>query len=447
MLDLRLPEISSTSGSMSDGVSIGNINRTQPVAAYNNLLLSTEIFALRRDTGTSNIFTDLSSEAISEVDNSFLPWGDDATFSSGDEIWIADGEKNINEIYVQITTPGVWTGTGLSVLESIDGDTLVSVGNLVDTSNGMRNAAGVYKISFDINLANRKSIAPYFGATKRKYVVLRPNGLTSKTTSPKLRRIWTTSSEGANEWTDYTSMVTADLTNSDFGSIANNTIFPVIGSESRIGYSGLTIGVYDAIYRGIPNNYTVVREYLASDDTWKPLPDYVDPGNNFTTVSTTYSATPTYLYKKWSIPSDWAAKTLTLPPSTTPITAYWVRRRITAVSTYGPIPIYLYRRRSLSFGAGLATGIYFRNAVNFNYLTYSIGVPSTSATVVAFTNCITGASRSVTIPANSVDSGALSDGRLDFSSALNIGAGEMLLISHISGTGVLQDCEFHLDPQ
>lgn len=443
MLDLKIAEISASSGAQSDGIFRGNISQSTLLGAFNNLFVSTSVYAIRKDTSGSNyVYTDVSTLAVGDVDNGFLPWGTDAEFSAGDEIWLADVDKDINEIYVQITTPGVWTGTGLSVLESIDGDTLVSVGNLVDGSNGFRNAAGVYKISFNANADNRKSITPEFGLTKRKYLVIRPNGFVSKTTSPKFKRVWLVSTIVDDSWTDYTSVTNAALTSSDFSSISSQSIFPIVGSEARFAFSKPTIGAYDAIYRGVPNNYTTTVDYLASDNTWKAISDYVDYSNNFTNVSTTFSTTPTYYYKKWSMPSDWAAKELTLSGQT--ITAYWIRRRIATVSTYGPIPIYLYRRRALSLGDTLSNGIYFKDAATLSYVTYYIGTPSTSDTVIAFSNATSGQSKSVTIPGNSFDSASLTSGRLDFDSSLNVGAGEELLISHVKGLGTLQDVEIHL---
>lgn len=446
MLDIKIAEISSAAGELNDGVVRGSINRSILLGSYTNLLVATSVSAIRRDT-TSGIvtYTDVSADATSNVDNQFLPWGTDTAFSGDDEIWVVNGDKNINEIYVQITTPGVWTGTGLQVLESVDGETLTPVQNLVDTSNGLRNAAGIYKISFSANTANRKTVSPQFEQTKKKYVVIRPNGLTAKTTSPKLKMMWLVDNENNNTWANALTETNKTLTDSDFSTYLSTTIFPTIGNESRFAFSGLSIGVYDAVYRGISNNFTVAVEYLASDNTWKTLPDYVDASANFTNASTTYSSTPTYFYRKWSIPSDWAIKTLTHAPETAAITAYWIRRRITAVSTFGPLPIYLYRRRSLTFGSGFANGIYHKSAESYSYLTYDIGSPSTTNTVISFVNAITGQTRSVTIPANSTNSGSLTSGRLDFASTLSIGAGEMLLISYVSGTGTMRDCEFHLN--
>lgn len=445
MLDLTMSVLSSTAGNLADGVAKGGINRSEMVSIWSNISTAQNVFALRKDTsGAFNVYTDLSAEAVANTDDLFMPFGSDSEMSQGDEIWLADSDKPINEIYVKITTPGSYTGT-IQVYESVDGVSLIPVTNLVDSSNGFKNANGVYKISFDSNKENRKAIIPEFGKTARKYIVIKLATLTAATTSPKLSRIWLVGTEtDNNSWTDYTAIINGSMTSSDFtaGSYSSLEFFPIIGNESRFAFRGPTIGTYDAVYRGIPNSYGVIVEYLAADNTWKALPNYSDESANFTAPGTALRTTPLYYYRKWSIPSDWTQMSLTHGTST--ITAYWIRRRIVSVSIYGPVPIQLYRRRSLSFGEGLAYGVYHNSVKNYKCINYYIGIPSTTDTVVALTNTVTGSSRTFTIPADSFDSGLLPNGRIEFVSALNVSAGQALMISHVSG-GTLADIEFHIE--
>lgn len=443
MLDLKIAEISSTAGASNNGVVRGSINQSLFVTAQTSSVFMTTMYVLRKDSGVVDTYKDVSTDAIGTTVNGFLPWGTDTEFSAGDEIWIA-ANKDICEVYVQIDTPGVWVGDGVEVLESVDGETLVAAGGLVDGSNGLRAVAGTYLIKFNDN-DNRKAISPTFGGTKRKYIVIRPKNLTSKTTSPKLRRIWAACHIGAQEYTDI-SIVNNAVTDSNFSPFDNITILPAVGLQTYLGFDGLTMGIDRTTYRNLTNSsaITFVYEYYASDGTWKPFPDFVDPSNNFALGPAVLGSTGELFKLRWTVPSDWTRQTLTLNATVGAKNAYWYRDRMTAVSNYAGALTTLWRARSLSFGSGLSNGIYMKNAVNFTHLTYEIGIPSTTSVVVAFTNAITGSSRSVTIPANSTNSGSLTGGRLDFSSTLNIAAGEMLLISHVSGTGTLQDCEFHL---
>lgn len=442
MMYLHIAEISATAGLSGDGVVRGSIAQSQLLAARLGMLQATTIYALRRDVNGSDSFVDVSAQAVGTTADGFLPWGADATFSATDELWIA-ADKDICAIYVEITTPGVWTGAGLSVLESTDGETLVPVGNLTDGSNGLRAAAGVYKISFDLNNANRKAVSPIFGGTKRKYIVLRPNGLTAKTTSPKLRRVWLICADDGITYIDIFPTLSASMASSDFSNVSasHSSQFSVVGDVVYFALPGLSMGLDDAIYRRTQNR-TGVYEYLASDGTWKTLQNVSDPGNQLKNGPATAGTTSENYALRWTVPTDWTAQSLTLLPAAAQ-SAHWIRFRVTSVSPLGPGQTAFYRRRARSFGQGNANGIYHKNATSYDYITFDFGVAPTSDMVIAFANAITGQSRSVTIPSNTRSSTALASARLDFNSELDIGAGEQLLISHVSG-GSAQDCEVRM---
>lgn len=436
MLDLNIPEISATAGALSDGVVRGSVTQSQLLAAKVAALQAATIYALQRDADGGEAFVDVSALAAGTVADALLPWGTNTSFSAADEFWLA-AEKDICSVYVDLTTPGAWTGTGLSVLESVDGETLTPVGNLVDGSNGMRNVAGVYKISFDLNLANRRAISPIFGGAKRKYVVLRPNGLTAKTVSPKLRRVWMACDGSQVSHINVLPTLSGVMTSNDFSAVpaSQNIVLPVVGDTVYFGLPGLSLGLDDAVYRRTLNR-SGVYEYLATDNTWKALQGVSDPGNQLKNGPSPTAATPNLYSLRWTVPSDWGASPLILAPAEAQ-TAYWMRFRVTDVSPLGPVQISLYRRRSRSFGAGLATGIYHKTEVTYTYVTYDIGVPSTTAVAVSFTDAANGVTRSITIPANA------RSGYAEFTSGLTIGATHQLLISHVSG-GSIQDCELRL---
>lgn len=435
---LMLPEISSVAGRSRDGVIVGRIAQSQLLAARAGVLQASTIYALRRDVNGADSFSDVSVQAIGTVADSFLPWGTDATFSAADELWLA-ADKNICAVYVEITTPGVWTGTGLSVLESTDGETLVNVGNLVDGSNGLRNAAGIYGITFDANGTNRKTMSPIFGGTKRKYVVLRPNGLTAKTTSPKLRRIWLVCPDDGITYSDISGMISGGLTDATFANSGAET-FHVVGDVIYYALPGISIGLDDAVFRAARNR-SGVYEYLASDDVWKTH-TVADGGNQLRSGPSTLGATGQNFALRWTPPSDWTVKSLTLAPAAAQ-EARWLRFRVTGASPLGPVPIPLYRRRARVFGSGNASGIYHKTAIVYSYATFEIGVPSATDLTLAICNAITGDSRSITIPADSASSALLANGRLDFAD-LTIGAGEHLLIYHVAGTGTARDARLQL---
>jgi len=439
MLDLLFPEISATAGNYSDGVVIGNIVRSNVVGAFTSSVILDTIYALRKESVVSgeNVgdqFLDVSANAIGNVVNGF-------SALSGLELWLSS-IKDICEIYVQIDTPGVYTGT-MSVQESIDGETLVDVGNLVDGSDGLRASAGIYKISFDDN-DNRKAISPFFGATKRKYIVI-SRSLTSSPQTPLLRRLWLACSDNSKEYLDFTDAENQDLADPIDQSFVDLTVIPNIDADTNLGFSGLTMGFDRTDYRAVDNTSIVpIHEYYASDETWKPLQNVVDL-SNFHTIGPTNYGDPTVLTKvRWTVPTDWTAKPLTFAPSTTPVTAYWYRDRMVSIGTYTLYATPLWRARSLSFGSSLAYGIFHAKASSYSYVTFEIGIASTTDMIVSFVNAITGQARSVTIPQNTSSSGSVTGGRLDFVTPLEIGAGQHLLISHISGSGNLQDVQLRI---
>ena len=329
------------------------------------------------------------------------------------------------------------------MLESTDGETLVSVGNLSDGSNGLRATAGVYRIAFNLNKANRKAVSPVFGGTKRKYVVLRPNGLTAKTVAPKLRRVWLICAEDGVTYQDILPTLSAALSSSDFSNVpaTHSSQLAVVGDMVYFGLPGLAMGLDDAVYRRTANR-SGVYEYLASDGTWKSLAGVVDPGNQLRNGPETAGATPTYYNLRWTVPSDWIAMELTLPPAAA-VTAHWMRYRVTDVSPLGPVQTAFYRRRARAFGSANASGIYRKEVASYGYVTFDFGVAPATEMVVAFTNAATGERRSVTMPANTRSSAELAVGRLDFATALLIRAGESLIVSHQSGGSAL-DCELRL---
>ena len=108
--------------------------------------------------------------------------------------------------------------------------------------------------------------------------------------------------------------------------------------------------------------YTTVREYLASDDVWKTIPNFVDPSNDYTIIGTHRI--------RWSRPSDWASKTITIGGDT--MTGWIERRRINAVSTLGPTNLYQVQVNSRAMGAANSQGLEM-GAQTYSYATFSAG--------------------------------------------------------------------------
>lgn len=439
-LDLRLPLIGDTAGPAIDGVVRGAMTPVPLRAVLSSALTAGTIVAWRKDRGTQDTYKDVSADAIGTLADGFLPWGADADFSAGDELWLA-ADRDICEVYVDITTSGQWTGTGLEVLESVDGETFQAVTGLVDGSNGLRAAAGVYRIQFAIH-AQRKAIAPTFGATKRKYIVLRAAGLTATTVAPKLRRLWAVCPDTQVSYTDLTTTTNGAVTDGAFHGAASSILYTV-GQSVVYGLPGLGLGLDVAVWRAVANTRDGVWEYLASDDTWKALQGVADPSAAFEVGPATLGAAARATTVRWTMPSDWTEKALTFAPATVAVAAFWVRFRVTATPTLAPTAPPLVRVRARCFGAANAQGIYHRAATTYRTVTFDAGVAPAAAMTVALVNANTGQSMAYTHPAGVRSSGAVTGQRLDLASPLTIAAGESLLIMHTGG-GEAQDVELRL---
>lgn len=432
---LHIPEISPTAGRNSDGVPVGAINQVQLAAARLGVIQATEAWSYRYEqNGGSNHI----SISVMTDEGSFFPWNATAKFTANSR-WILAANKDICAVYVKIKTPGVWTGTGLKVQESVDGINWTDVGNLVDDSNGFRNAAGIYKIDFDLNQANRKSFPLWFGQTAREWLQIIPNGLTgTPTTAPEIERIWAICPESGITYIDILPALSGSMTSNDFSAVPHQTAFSTVGDVIYFGFSGLPIGWDDTVYRATQNR-TGVYEYLASDNTWKTFQSVSDPGDQLKNGPATLGTASNSYRNRLSTPADWPEKSLTLPPSAA-LSTRWMRFRVTSVSPLGVVSSALYRRRARAYGVGNAVGIYHKVAASYSYLTFELGVAPATDMTLSWANANTGDSRSITIPANSRSSSQLVNGRLDFSSPLAIGAGEHLIPAiHISG-GSASDC-------
>jgi len=446
MLDLRIPEISSTSGPDSDGVVNGRVSQSELICSISNVQMSNVVYAYRKDTATGfSQFQDISTNAVSDV--AFEPFGSTDNFSANDALILSCTEE-VKEIFFRITTPGVFTCDGIDVLISTDGITFnTTLTGVTDNSNAFRNAAGIYRITLPNDTGHVDSSPVPGEITSRRWHLIKFRNLTGITTAPQINHIWLIHQDANMTYMDSTAVQNSSMTSNVFGTF-DTTVFPTIGTTHYYAFPFLAYGMETAVFRKFITAMTRTTEYLSSDDTWKTLPDYVDPSNALTNGPTTLGETAITYSRRWTIPTDWASKTLSFPldgGESVSYTGYFIRQPITSITTYGPLGRALWRARGRAFGSGNSNGIYHKTSTTYSYVTFTIGNPSSTDMVISFTNCITGQSRSINIPANSVDSGSLTGGRLDFSSPLTIGAGEHLLISHVSGSGVIQDMELHLD--
>lgn len=145
-----------------------------------------------------------------------------------------------------------------------------------------------------------------------------------------------------------------------------------------------------------------VHEYLASDNTWKPITGWVNATNDFTTGPTVLGNPVQKLSITWNMSNDWASKpqTFTLNNNTTvTYTGYWIRERTTGVLQYGDHSSPRYRLRIRQFGNLNTLGQQIFGAKTLQGVTIiSMTTPNTVPIICEVVNLTTGKSAEFTIP-------------------------------------------------
>lgn len=446
MLDLKIPEISSTAGVLNDGIVLGKVNQTSLNAFFSNVILSDDLFVIRRDTsGTTNSFYDVSTAAIADIADNFEPFGTTATFSTNDVLYVAS-ERNIKELYFRISTSGVWAGTGFEVWDSINGETANrQLTNVMDNTNGFRASTGIYKLSWDMPAVDRVAFSPVPGEiAKRKWIMIKLVGLTSVTTAPKLQRMWAVPYQADIRYADLGVMTNEPLTNAIFTDYAPLSMFLNEMSESFFTLPFLGYGLDIAMYRKrAANIVTSEFNYLASDNTWKLIPDFVDTSSGFESGPLTYGDPVQMKTMRWTIPTDWVSKTLnvTMVDNTIrSVSGYFIRHKALAVVTLGPTPLPLARIKCRSFGPDNSDGfIKHTEAKTYKRVSVAIiGIPPTTDIVAQIINSNTGQGASFTIPANTTG-----NVHATLSTNLSFAIDEEAILAYISG-GNCRDLSIHL---
>ena len=424
----QFPTISPTSGIGSDGLLMGNIMQSDLTAAILVTKLVPIVEVIREDmTATGALLTDVTAEATNTTTDDFAPFNGLGAVSLGDSFYFrVSDNKECDRIHVMISTPGVGDYTiGIQEWDAV-AEVWVDMGSFVDGSNSFKSAAGVYTLSW---IHSKKGALRIHHTDSAKHVWHRVKikTLTGITTSPILSRLW--AEDTKYQYTDMTS-----YTNSGDWTGFSSEFLPTINTYSAWVHPGPAIGADVTVSKAASGTYTTTREYLASDNTWKPLPNFVDPSNDYTILGTHRI--------RWTRPTDWASNTHIT--STGALVTGWIeRRRISAISTQGPVDLHETQTESRSLGSSNSQGLEL-GTTSYSFVTFSCSQSSTSNTVLSFINADTGDTRSATIPANTKDSSNITGGKLSFSpSPLTFSSGNSLLVMCLSG-GPLTDVTIRL---
>jgi hypothetical protein len=439
-----MAEISAIAGMAADGIVRGFIAQSYLSDAYTNIEGAEGVYAYNIDlTGPDVYFTDYSNAASGLVGpGSFLPWSTDGQFTAGDSVAVATDEA-CTRIRFTVDTPGVWvssTGGGITVWDSTDGVTANrQLTGVVDPSNGFRNPAGVYEITWTDPVIPRVAFSPVPGViASRKWIVIKPDHYSSSTTSPKMSTMYMSGTVGLFE--DVTAVYNKNPPDAVFG-VVPDVIYST-GYSDLFTFPNTPVGLDLMMYRKATASRVTHLEYYALGGVWKTLTDANDPSNWMLNGPTTLGDPMRLYHIRWPVPNDWQNMSLTIDvEGVGPVllTGWHLRSVIDSVSSVAAHPPGLARARARTLGS--AGGIFHLAAATYSVLTYEARVPALTDCIVEFINVNTGASALVTIPAGSYSSSTLPTERLTFSTPLVIGQGDALLITWMSG-GTVQDVEF-----
>lgn len=423
---LNFPVVSPIAGKAGEGILLGRIAASDMVA----VVLESKILPLQKvikedKDGTSFTLVDETTAATNAAMGDFLPFGTTAQMNLGDAFYFyVDDNKDCAVIHTQIATPGVGTWEmGIQEWDATAGE-WVDMAIPLDETNHFRAAAGVYRLGFTHDKKGSLKLH-HTDAAKHVWHRVYLKSFTSATTAPVISRLW--ASELNYGYVDITNAI-------NNGTDPAYEFLPEVGAHTDWIHPGPPIGIDVNVITAAGPTYTVERQYLASDDTWKPIPNLVDPSNG-------YRNTGQHRIR-WSRPADWVEKSYTFLGQT--VTGWVERRVVTAVATQGPVGLYQIQADSRSLGATNAQGLEYDAGATYKSATFSIGDNrATGSTVLQLINADTGATSTVTIPSAIDESSDLAAGKVLLPADFSLATNQSMLVMCLSG-GPLINLELRL---
>lgn len=443
-------ELSATAGVDGDGVQKGRVIPSQLVGGYVKADTSVGVRVFRKDrAGMASTFTDLTEEAHTADPNSLVLFGTDGTITEDDSSYISCPHK-VAAVWLQLDTPAVWDGEGIEVFYSNDGITAnTPVPNLVDPTNGFRNEAGLYRVSWDVP-DDVEAFSPIPADIPiMNWFVCKFKGVTSMTTAPLFSRVWAQHSPEAPHYFYNRDEAYGGLTaDDDFGELADIEGFYTGDSSQNLIFPFLAYGLDITTHRAIEAVVDGVAEYLADDGTWKELQDFSDTSAGYHNGPVALGDPVENFSMRWAIPDDWSERTesflLEEGGPTESKTGYHFRYRMTSIVPTGPSHFGLLRLRVKAFGDDNSYGVYHKEAASYSAITYDVSVPPDTDCHAQVVNLSTGKAGAFTIHTNVYSSGELIDTQhWVVDPPLKVAAGESILFTHVGG-GTCSDVELKL---
>lgn len=421
---------------------------------YIKAMQPASVHLVRYDSSAgSGSYADLSTEASSIGPPADCPvFGTQATMSAGDEFYVSD-TKALKEFWANTITAGVFTATGIEIYDSTNGVTFNrQLTGVVDDSNAFRNA-GWKRVSWaqpatpGIALALAATSNDAMLSTARIWYKVKLTGFTAATTAPVLARIVPVFIDSEQKFYSGDAVVHASKTAYAGNPLLGATFFPVVGDQFITTYSNPARGGSVYVFRktDLPGDVTFTAEYFASDDTWKPLPNYVDAGSHERNGPAVLTEPPTHFDLTFDTPADWVSNTISIPltdGTTVDAVGYHVRKTTSAVPTPQEIVAPVYTERALQYGSANTAGITLpamtiaRVAVELN----GTITGTADAGVFQIVNLATGATSQFAVAGTAVQGDIVNVDIIN----LTFAAGDNLGLERVSGSRSYSDLNIHL---
>lgn len=406
----HIVELSPSSGETNEGHWAGRVDASLFQDSYSNAPFATTVYALRRDKSSgSTLYRDVSTVVVSGNTNAVEPWGSVTEMSTGDALIIAC-DAPVAEILLDIDRVGVGTWTGLEVYDSSNGTTFnrrllgTSDAGSPDETNGLK-TAGINRIRIPTPSPDSMSFSPApEDITARRWLAIVPVGLTGAagevTTSPAIKNVYLKHRDAHVVFHQTAGAFNSALTNGTYQ--LPSAVLVSEDVQVRFVFPFIGYGIDWTIHRRNPDTFTMAHEYLASDGTWKALPNFTDAANDWKVGPAALGDPSQLLRARWTIPSDWASATQSMPNAsggTSSATGYWIRYRVTSVTQRVTTSPAAFRGRARAFGSGNVRGITERAATTINRVMFEeIGRQAGGAATLGVLNLHTGREATLALP-------------------------------------------------
>lgn len=403
------------------------INSIANIRLINNVAIPNQGFAFNMRAPTA-LYEDIVMGYLGyKGSHPFAPFGVIADMGIGDGLFLAPesliAPTAYSRIYFNVTTAGVGTWDIVVKRFNTTNDMWEIQTLTTDTTNAFR-TAGMGYIEFDSSVHGALRLQQQDFA-RRYWTSITLSSKPTVTTAPKIDQIWLAFDTGVSSFV-VSEAGSHTIKAAEEQYVTGSTYYWLNHANP---FYGINIASRGADSASVVYKY----QYLDSGAVWTDLVPLHDTSNGFSAVSRPPDGVIKFRVR-WAIPANWTSQTLSLTGAGLGATQTGYHLRI--------IPADPSTRVLLTTGqTDLSLALLDRanplgvamKAVTLEYLTYDIrGSVPTADVVLGVANVTTGIMRTVTLPAASRNSYALTGSRVPLSSSLVFNDNDVLAVVHLT---------------